>query len=59
MASRPTVNGRSPIGGVLRGVRCHIEVPQLGEKLGHIVRNEFLQLEEELRITIRQNALQY
>src|SRR5438045_7618645 len=37
MAGCPTVNCRSPIGGVLRHMRCDIALAQIGDKLGDIV----------------------
>jgi len=33
----PTVDCRSPIGGVLRHMRCHIVRAQIGDKLGYVV----------------------
>jgi hypothetical protein len=32
-----TVDCRSPIGGVLRHMRCHIVRAQIGDKLGYVV----------------------
>jgi hypothetical protein len=37
VAGRSTIDGRSPIGGVLRHMRRHIVLAQIGDKLGHIV----------------------
>src|SRR6267378_2312327 len=37
VAGRPAVDGRSPVRGVLRHMRRHIVVPQIGHKPGHVV----------------------
>src|ERR1700730_3565635 len=38
VAGRPAIDCRSSIGGVLRHMRCHVVLPQIGDKPGHIVR---------------------
>src|SRR6516164_8916943 len=37
VTGRPTIDGRSPIGGVLRHMRRHVVRAQIGDKLGHII----------------------
>src|SRR5438445_4514148 len=37
VAGRPAVDCRSPVRGVLRHMRRHIVVPQIGHKPGHVV----------------------